>query len=393
MATDAELDALRQTYEVSLRQMQTFLDAQARMIDVAQDRALEAREELERVAEALSPGMVDEKRRESPKGISHMANRELADAVIRHVKGRLAKLEAAYVAGRDESGRHGRMAAENARLREQMARVERELAGLRGRLAEEQTRAVLQGQDEGSPGTPADLPDWMQAWQREPGYEQDLALLRTLAEAGLISRADVVRVLEQAGVDASTLPVFARCERLGLIALVAAGADGKDTLVHLTDLGRQTCQLLLDLEPADDPGALLARHGDPGQVLLVLEAAGLLREAGYAVDLLPDPVALDDGRTLVPDLAASLDARTVLVAVERNRAGAGAEPRWADYHEATGGELYVVVPDNRTLEAVKGSILFWAGTWQKLALKMCDIEEVRGGGKQGDEIWTLKRGQ
>ena len=49
MVTETELDTLRQTYEISLRQMRTFLDAQARMLDVTEDEAAQAREEIERI--------------------------------------------------------------------------------------------------------------------------------------------------------------------------------------------------------------------------------------------------------------------------------------------------------------------------------------------------------
>jgi hypothetical protein len=430
MVTETELDTLRQTYEISLRQMRTFLDAQARMLDVTEDEAAEAREEIERIAEALSPGMVDEKRKASPAGTSQMTNRQLADAIIRHVKSRLRRLQAAQRGNRDADKTRGQLEAENTRLREHVTRLERELAERERLVRQEQARSATfqqaledahrrlglipgapkPGEEGSAPGQsilpPERLPEWMQKWRREQTHERDLGLLRVLAETGVARRADAAQLFgAQEGVDpeaGSVARAFSRCSKLGLIELVEARSGTSGSSIHhlvlLTEQGRDACRLLLGLEPVPSQTAeLLARHKSPEHALLNLEAADLLREAGYAVDLFPGQVRLPGEpyeRTFAPDLSASLHGRTIFVEVERGVGGGVGERdrKWRNYYQATGGEFYVIVPDHKAMEAVRGEIQYWANR-EKLVLWMSSISDVRGKGKQGDEIWTFKRGQ
>ena len=94
-----KLETLREGYEASLRQMRTLLDAQARLREVAEQTAGETRDELERLAEALCPQLVDELRKGHPLGLSQVNAQDLADVVIRDAQRRLSRLGVAEVAG------------------------------------------------------------------------------------------------------------------------------------------------------------------------------------------------------------------------------------------------------------------------------------------------------
>ena len=124
MATEAELNALKQGYETNLRQLQALLDAQARLRAVTERTARETRGELERLAEALCPDFVDRVGKDSPLGLVQVTAQEMADAVIRDVQVKLSRLEAAEVAGQRASRKHDDVATENERLRGEVMRLE-----------------------------------------------------------------------------------------------------------------------------------------------------------------------------------------------------------------------------------------------------------------------------
>jgi hypothetical protein len=428
MATEAELNALKQGYETNLRQLQALLDAQARLRAVTERTARETRGELERLAEALCPDFVDRVGKDSPLGLVQVTAQEMADAVIRDVQVKLSRLEAAEVAGQRASRKHDDVANENERLRGEVMRLEQELAEMRQKHEAATTRvsalqqlledaqrrlgstpemttapagesAVVED-DALAPVPPDQLPDWIQAWQQEQSCEQDLALLQVLAETGVARWRDAAKLVgERAESDPSTGNIagaFGRCSQMALIELVEVESEvsGQQTnLVHLTGKGQDVCRMLLSVEPVRSQATeLLARHESPAHAVLTLEVADVLQDAGYTVDLLPGRIELSGGRVFIPDLMASLQGRTMLVVVEQAacQGGSGRDDRWRDYYEATGGEFYVAVPDRRALDRVKSEITFWAGQ-QELVLWMMPVRDARGKGKIGDDVWSVKR--
>jgi hypothetical protein len=412
--------------------LKTLLDAQARLREVAEQTAAEAREQLERVAEALCPQVVDELRLADPLGLGQVTARALADDIIRNVRRRLSRLDRAEVAGRSADQQYGDARRELLRLREENARLEAELheaqqlvqgrelkeTVLQQSLEDAQRRLEVASEVAApesvapsaapSPPTaatavsPGQLPEWVQKWQQQKTYERDLALLLVLAETGVARRTKAAEKLAS-GLDLRTSRggsisrLFQRCsDRLGLIEQIEVPTEvsGRAThLVRLTERGRDACRLLLRVEPAPSRTTeLLKRHKSPAHALLNLEAGDLLRAAGYEVDLFPGQVELPDSRIFAPDLTASRHGRTLFVEVERetpknldqrNR-------KWRNYYDATGGEFYVVVPDRRALEKVRGEILFWASR-KSLVLWMPVISEAKG--KEGEAVWLFKRGE
>lgn len=424
--TITEQNVLKQTYEANMRQLRTLLDAQARLLRYTEKTAIETRAEIERVAEALSPGLVDEFRKKNPAGLSPMTARAIADVVIHDVQRRLLRLNAAAASGQNVGELYERASADLARLQEEKAQWAERLAAKGQRIQQIELRlAVLQqsledtqrrlGPSDAPPtktvdSTPlqpvlalARLPEWVQKWHSQQTYERDLALLRVLAETGVARRKDAAELVEaQLGVDpraGSVARLFLRCQRMGLIELIEGKTEvpGQAThLVRLTEKGRDACRLLLGREPVPSQATeLLKRHHSAAHTLLTLEAADMLRGAGYEVDLFPAQINLPGepaGRIFAPSLIASRQGRTLYVQVERDthENPEAQAHKWRNTYDATDGEFYIIVPNQSALKAIKGEILFWAGQ-RRLVLWMSSISDVKS--KRGEEIWLLKRGQ
>ena len=387
-----QIDTIKQAYEVSLRQMQTLLAAQSRLRAVAEEIADQARRELERAAEALCPEWVDEASKASPLGLANVSPSDLASAIIQDVKRRLTQAN---------SHQPPAETAENARLREENARLCRENAQLRLRISVLEKGARTSDSD---PDAPAALPDWVAEWQAEPSYDRDLALLRILAETGAPRWTDAAALFEeQVGKDRDSGTAlarsFANCQRRGLVEVVEAQSVTGATahLVHLTPQGRDICQPLLGMTPAPGADTLIARHASPSDAALVLEAADLLREAGYQVSVLPDPIPLPDGRAFTPDLVATLADQAAVVTVQ---SGIVTEERptrddWiADLHSASHGELHIVTPDRETMDLIRSDVMYWISQHKQAGptnLRITNITAVRDDKSKKETIWLMDR--
>lgn len=405
------LRALQNGYDASLRQLQTLLEAQARLREVAELTAAETRAQLERLAEALSPQVMNDLRLNDPLGLSKIPAQDLADTVIRDVRRRLARLNVMEVAGQSAGELCEEATEELVHLRERNHQLEEALAKARRSGEQAEMRASVLQQAlagshqprrigppaEGTTASPMPAPEWLKSWQAEPSHEQDAALVQMLAETGVACRQEAARLLATCLGEkqdaASVIQTFHRCTGQELIETLEIGGPNGETrpLVRLTDLGRDACRLLWGMEPAPSQAtALLAHHQDPGRAFLTLAAADLLRSAGYEVNPLPGPVALTPERSFAPDLIAQRNGQALLVHVacktetdpqERQR-------KWGDYYAATSGQLCVVVPDPVVQDAVKSEILFWAGQ-RPLRLWMATLNGA--GAKRGEDVWQFKR--
>lgn len=390
-----ELDPLHQAYYAGLRQLQTLLDAQSRLRAAAESALQETRKEMERLAEALCPAVVDEVRKQSPLGLSELSAHALADVILQDVQRRLSRLEIAEAASRSAS----QALAEARSLREENACLRDELAAAR-RDQEDANRRIFvlqQALEKDSPRP--QIPPWAMDWQSSPSFDHDLALLSALAETGLARRADVMELLAaQLGPEITNgglSRLLQRCaSRLELIELIEVRdkrSNRATHLVRLTERGQEACRLFLGRGPAESQiTALLARHGTLERALLNLEAGDLLRAAGYNIDLLPSPIETADGQSFTPDLAASLSSQTAFIKVEcESRKELHEQDRvWRPYYDVTGGRFYIVAPDRATLDLLKSEVLFWLGQ-RPLTLWMTNLNEA--GGRCGEEIWIFKR--
>ena len=417
MVGDIELEAMRQGYETSIRQLRSMLSARARLQEAAERTAAEIEEELKRIAEALCPGLVDDIRKEGPAGLEAFEASELVSDIIRDVQHRLSRLNAAEATGRSVTEMYDDVVAESARWQEEAERLRRELNEARARIKQMESRmAVLQQslesaqrmlgdaaapvQQEMEGFTPGKLPEWMQKWKQESTYERDAALLRVLAETGAPRRSDVAKIFaERISVEPRSGSVgraFRRAVQRGVVELIEAQSDARGRsgrLIRLTEQGRDASYLLMGQKAvASQADELMSRHKSTAHTLLNLEAADVLRDAGYEVDLFPGQIELPGDHLFVPDLVASLDGETLFVEVERAvyKNKEERNRKWANYHTATGGRFYVVVADKEAFETIKSEILFWAGR-RGLTLWMINLSDVKGQ-ERGSAVWSYKRG-
>jgi len=245
---------------------------------------------------------------------------------------------------------------------------------------------------------------WQKRRERWPdAFAREARLLQTLAETGESRRIVAAKMLAgHLGLNhgcGSIVRTFVQLERSGWIELIAAKSETIGAVNHyllrLTDRGVMVCKTVLELNPAPSQlTELLSRHQTPSRVLLVLQTADLLREAGYTVDLFPNRIALSgnsEERTFAPDLVASWRGSALLVLVA-GKAGAEGEVqrrRWRGYYDAAGGEFHVVTPSPKREQRVKGDVWDWAHLNSlRPELWMTNISDVRGQGLRGNEIWT-----
>jgi hypothetical protein len=433
MVVGDSVEALRQSYEVSRRQMVSIMEQQGRLRDAAEAMALNTRGALERVAESLCPGLVDNYCKASPEGLSRISSLDLADAVIREVGRRLLLLDATTAAGQSVNESYESLSVhasdlerENNELRVQLEEARQKSDKLETRLVlieaqlekdhrpdDEQVAvsSVAAVEDVASDVAPVPverLPEWMKEWKEEAlqkgTYDQDREALVLLARTGLARRSAMSRALgemwDKKPSDGTLTRLYERFERGELVIFKqalneTAGGAGKQYLLKLGDKGRDICRLMFGLVPVESQlDRLIKRHKSNEHVLLNLEAGDMLRDAGYIVDLYPAPLELPSGSQFAPDLMASLDQRTLFVEVERiTQKSADAWARkWEIIYEATGGEIYVVVANKRARGAMRGDILHCLGR-RPLTLCMTSVSEARGRGLRGRDVWIDRWGE
>jgi hypothetical protein len=149
----------------------------------------------------------------------------------------------------------------------------------------------------------------------------------------------------------------------------------------LTERGEDIYRLLRGEAPAPSQTTeLLKRHKSPQHAALNLDAANRLWEAGYGVELFPDPVALETG-TYYPDLVITTpEGRTLYVECERNtrKNPKERERKWALYYAASGSHFLVVTSNEEAGQAIQREILTWAGE-RPLTLWMAGLEDQETG--------------
>ena len=431
--------------EVTERQLRSLLEAQTALRKRAEEVARQARAALERVAEALCPEAVDRARQVNPSGLASLTPDDLAALIIREVGSRLRRLEVAGAAGQSLEGALAEARAQADRLREEVAALRRELASERAARQAAETRAavlermaersvapaappppspppptlpfpsptpspMVDADEERPPASPAPeaavrpelLPAWMQEWMATKFFDRDRAALWVLGSTGVARRMDASALVAQAfGVEpgsGSVSRTFDRLRKLELVEVVEAQTvdeRGSATwhLYRLSQKGEDAFRLLFGQDPAPSQTTrLLNRHKSPEHVLLILAAADLFTAAGWKADPLPDPVPLPDGSRYEPDLVVVGETETLFVECERATLKNDAErsAKWRRCYEATRGDICIVVPDAKALEAIRSEVLFWlnAQGLRKFRLRMTALASATP-----QNLWSYVREQ
>ena len=397
--------------QMSIRQLESLLESQNWMKEHAEDALCAIRGRLEHIAESLCSQMVNDLRKESPDGISFIGHKELSASIIEGVRRQIDSLSAngRGIGDADVESENVELQHEIIRLKE-LVRKEKE-AHEKTRQDLGKVQSTLDAALETSRNTPkpavesdtTKVPEWLSELQLWPQFDRGMTLLRTIAETGIARRFDVSSAygnLTGAGPQSSSIRrMITRLEKRGLLTVTTVesetvGASTQD-LVRLSDRGKETCQLLFHLTPApDEIERLLPRCKTLPRVLLVMEAAEIMRDAGYAVDLAPNPIDVpQSGRRLALAMKATFEGETAFVMVEGKDSDDGDWNRkWQDHYDAIGDSFYIVVASGKVKSRLLSNVSRWVQTNKcRLKLQMTDISAVRGKGRRGNEIWTIRR--
>lgn len=425
-AENARLKSELETCRMSIRQLESLLEGQNWMKEHAERARDEMRGKLENIAESLCPHMVNDLRHKHPDGMAVIEHETLADMIVADVKGQIDGLEesASGQRARDED-----VESENVRLQREITslkrsleeekasreRAEQELSDVRTSLdvaskAAKNTpdtvasRSVVENSERDQSLDHEAVPEWLSELQHKSTYEQGIQLLRIVAETGMARRQDVANAygnaLEIAPRSSAVNRAFSRLQEWELIELITVESEtsGASTqhLIRLSERGRETCRLVLRLAPApNEIERLLPRCETLSKVLLHLEAAEILRDAGYVVDLTPDPVEVPGrpGRHFIPDVGVTLGGEASFVVIEgKDGGGEDRERKWQDYYDAVGGSFYIVAASQKVMHRIKSDVAYWAKrNGYRLKLQMTNIGDARGKGRQGNDVWILGR--
>lgn len=412
--------------EITIDNLRQLLSIQTDLREQAENRWRKAQRVLVSLLETFAPEEVDQ-RLKNGRPLDHLPVDELEQLVrqqvgnrLHHVQGLLNDSQAAQRVQnlRDQleklMAQNEELQKENRQLQDRINRLEAEkidlldqLAALRAVLQEQRQTKAEQGPggsvlDESDPPEPA----WMATWRQAETFERDAGILKMIAETGLARRpvieAQAAELLGIKKAGGSLQALLTRLEDLHLIerfrpwTAEGAGTGGKfPDLVRLTDQGRLAYWLLTNLQPqANEYDLLLERHVSPEHTLLNLQAADMLREAGYQVDLTPPEITLPEGGLFRPDLAIVDDqGGTHFVEVERDvdKNLEQRQAKWRNFYQASGGRMFVVCDNRSCMRNIRSEINYCLGN-KPLAVSLTNLADLQTGKRgEGDSVWLEAR--
>jgi hypothetical protein len=255
---------------------------------------------------------------------------------------------------------------------------------------------------EGLPPEPA----WMGSWRKTETFERDAGVLKIIAETGLARRPLIeAQAAELFGIKKAGGSIQALLTRVVDLHLIetfrpwtaeGAGTGGRyPDLIRLSDQGRLAYWLLTNQQPrTNEYDLLLERHVSPEHTLLNLQAADVLREAGYQVNLTPPEISLPDGGLFRPDFVIVDDqGATHFVEVERDtdKNIEQRQAKWRNFYQASGGKMYVVCDNRSCMRNIRSEINYCLGN-KRLVVSMTNLADLQAG-KRGerDSVWLEAR--
>jgi DNA-binding PadR family transcriptional regulator len=190
---------------------------------------------------------------------------------------------------------------------------------------------------------------WMTEWRDSPGFDKQAVIVKIIGETGL-GRVPVIR--ERAAAlfgykkpsAGGISKALAALEKRGLISIRQAngGMQGRPPkLTWLTDLGQAAYVMLTNHPPLRSELTTQASHVSDAHMLLNLEAADLLTQAGYEILAHGHRHFLGGVRQAVPDITARKDDTIIYIEVERSGKKSSRPEKWINLQELTDGNLYV----------------------------------------------------
>lgn len=401
---------------ITIEQLRQLLGVQAELREQAESRWRQAQRALVSLLETFTPEVVDH-RLKSGQPLDSLTVDELGLLVSQAFQDRLrresARTRAENVLPAETEkvmeellSRNRRLTGEVQALRIENEKLQRHLDELHQPSAAPAENPLPQPEESVREDSPLEAgapePDWMKDWRSAETFERDASVLRLLGETGLARRPQVeARAAEKLGIRKAGGSLQALINRLvdrGLIEIFRPwDSDGAKTggrapdLLRLTESGKLACWLLMGSAPAENEfDALLSRHVSPEHTLLNLQAADLLREEGYRVEMFPRDINLAGGGLFKPDLTAiSPKGEKIYIEVEAE-ANKNREQRQAKWHnnlEAGGGQIFVICDNRSCMRAIRSEINYCLGR-QAATCSLTNLIDLQSGKRAVDGgIW------
>ncbi|MEW6402837.1 MAG: hypothetical protein AB1649_13625 [Chloroflexota bacterium] len=414
---------------ITVENLRQLLHIQTELREQAETRGRKAQRVLVGLLETFAPDEVDQ-RLKSGRPLDSLPVEELEQMVRRHIGNQLHQAQVLLKDSQSAKtlqhnhdqldklrSQYEALRQENTRLISQVASLETERNNLLNQVAALQSaaRAYSEKSSKLEEVKPIDTekmndkppePDWMVAWRQAETFDRDSRILMMLGKTGL-SRRPVIeaQAAEMFGIKKAGGSLQALITRLTDLQLIETfrpwAADGAGTggrfpdLVRLAERGQMAYWLLAGENPGmNEYDLLLERHVSPEHTLLNLQAADVLREAGYQVNLIPPDVNLPDGSLFKPDLVL-IDEQGALLFVEVERdTDKNIEQRqakWRNFYQASGGKMFVVCDNRSCMRNIRSEINYCLGN-KPLVVSLTNLADLQAGKRgEGNSVWLEAR--
>ena len=406
---------------ITIENLRQLLHIQTELREQAETHWRKAQRILVELLESFAPEEVDQ-RLKAGQPLDHLPVDELGLLVRQEVGNRLHQarslLRESQTAQRVQNLRDqldklivqvDELRLENKQLQDQIHQLQAEkidhlnqLAALQA-VSLQERRSVMDEPEQASQDySNSPEPGWMATWRHAETFERDASVLKLIAETGLARRPLIeARAAEMLGIKkpgGSIQALMSRLKDLNLIETFrpwiteGAGTGGRfPDLARLTDQGRLAYWLLTSQQPQENEyELLLERHVSPEHTLLNLQAADVLRDVGYRVNLTPPEISLPSGGLFRPDLAIVDDhGATHFVEVEHDvdKNLEQRQAKWRNFYQASGGMMFVVCDNRSCMRNIRSEINYCLGNKQ-VVVSLTNLADLQAGNRgEIDSIW------
>jgi hypothetical protein len=415
--------------DITIENLRQLLHIQTELREQAETRGRKAQRVLVGLLETFAPDEVDQ-RLKSGRPLDSLPVEELQQLVRQHIGNQLHQAQVLLKDSQNaKTLQHNRdqldklrsqfesLREENARLVVQVASLETERNNFLNQVTALQsavpafseqsaTIEVVKSTGAEKMNDKPPEPDWMMAWRQAETFDRDSRILIMIGKTGL-SRRPVIesQAAEMFGIKKAGGSLQALITRLTDLQLIETfrpwTADGAGTggrfpdLVRLAERGQMAYWLLTGENPStNEYDLLLERHVSPEHTLLNLQAADVLREAGYQVNLTPPDVNLPDGGLFKPDLVLIDEQGSLLfVEVERDtdKNIEQRQAKWRNFYQVSGGKMFVVCDNRSCMRNIRSEINYCLGN-RSFVVSITNLADLQTGKRgDGDSVWLEVR--